>query len=1402
MPPSAAPTQSVSGVTDVAINAAGNPSVMVPAPTEFASTASLRRYLNDSGLDVDSATLAPIEQELRTNGRVSAQMLAQAAGLAELPQRPLDLTRQSEGADISQLRRAENSAKVDTAITRWLTKNIGKETADAAQLAREAAASANNPFDKGMFEWLSERMVGTTVQADDTRAFGPGVGGDYTLNANAIRVNVGSGGEGMSARVVMHEMLHAATANVITGRVTSTDSQRAALDTISGLYGQYLALGVNDNVASKLRGLAADRTGVAEFVAEGLSNHLLRGVLRSQKLTDGTTMWEKFRNGLRGLVGLPTSVAPDNMLDALLDAVDTLAPPNTKLQAEATLNAADTIFESGLKAATSDAIFVRGGADGAGTVRGSAVFDPATSTYHAVWYEPSGRVLRSGALAANVNGQGNPNPIQAQVDLHDWFTDRDPLYGYVSDQRHSDQKLNIQKLINELDALSPGARAVYEKLTTTVARVPKLRDVLGEATILQATRALSGLWQYGVNRHAPTDTIRDGTLKYEREMVHQLVAERGMTQAQAEGTVAQIISGLGTDGIIRRSAQATAERTNVSAGADPNWAQHKASAVKQFKTLVAKGVPHEIAMDYAAAISSAQANAVRAAQYPTDINGRPADPDKTKFSFYTDAAGRIIPLADGGQPPPGATKHSGVSAPLVFKTMFAQQFPNAVADANKLMDVVSEGNLRVLQIQLANGAITTKEFNDMKAQSFYLPMQQTDGRLKARGGPATGRHTKAANPLAQWMAVLDARVDHAAWAGSVRDIVRALQLAPNPALGTIGAYTRKLKPDETQSGQSTVDMVKADFIGERSVLVREGNETYSFTIADPGLLRALKPGTIGSIQPAVDAARKITHFQSFVRVAANLSFLAAQLPMDAMTGVLNAQGAWRSVRDGGVALNTAQARTLAVKLLPQALGAMAGAIRNQTPGRLTAKRTAMRRLYDAHGGGIHMDAVIGYTQGLDMLGAGSQAFGGSTGAVARSLMGKGEHAVQAVGHVWSDAIRFAGFKLYLEARNGQPFRSDAELKRFIDNNPSALAEAVTGSKNLLGNFERTGTDVLLKAVIPFFNATMVGNTQLLPQILTTAHGRQMTALVAATVFFSAMAKMSSEDDRDDDGVSKFLSGTSAWKDLVVGGIKVPLPLELRGIIAPVVMAAAAVSGAVPPPGMLVERLMSVLLDFSPIRVPEFDGTSIMHALGILGIPLMVSAGLDSYGRPTTRGGPTAGPEHLQARTSDTGTAVATAELLHDILGADVAPGTITTYMQQFGGALYSMGNEMHKGSLDGRGASGAALEWVAKRFVYDAEKESAFGVQRRLKHAENEKLAERDEGILEENTQTITDARRQVSEVKGIDGLSLGQMILEQAKARRAGDAERYQALAESIKEVSAEQRALRAGTINMLLNR
>ncbi|MGL5247442.1 MAG: hypothetical protein ACRC8U_04505, partial [Brooklawnia sp.] len=790
------------GVGADVVLANGQYTTVIAPPAAVNSTGDLLDILKETGqaTQVDPVKLrATLDQISKTGGLLRTE-IEQGLGITLGP-RTVSLGRGDlgESAAATILTDLKSRGVVPKHIETQLRRG---SPIKASKVALDLAAEPNiSVFEAGMFTWLSSRLGDDVIRAGRLSINRRGVMGTYGRAAadpqGPGEITI-SPSKGMNTWVIMHEMLHGATVRMLDPGVQLDEAQTAARSTIEALYAHYGSLEISSGIGGVIN-------NVKEFVAEGLGNHMVRGVLKATKLPGdiaGTTMWDKFRNSLRALVGLPTSVAPDNMLDALLDAVDTLSPARAATgRAVLESDVAKMEITDGLttvRGTVSDSVFVRASSDTSGTTRGSATLDPDIGVYHAVWHKDDGTVVRSGPIGARLDKHGKPLPLPQQVALKRWFDDRDPEGRpvYTMDQRRSDQQLNIQKMINELDTLAPSSRRVFAAMQRAVRTIPLADRVFTPDMLLGATRALAGLYQWGGNRYLPTDAIRDGAARYATEMAGQLQVERGLSATEARSAVEQVLAGVGADAVVRRSAQATAERTNVGAAGDKSWAQHKGDLLHTHAELRALGVPADIVNDYAYAVSAIQANAIRAQEFPTDVMGYATSPDKAKFSFYTDSAGRIIPLGDGADAPPGATLHSGVSAPHVFRTLFEQQFPKAAAKAKDMMEVVAAGNLRTLQIQLANGAITTTEFLKLRQQQYYLPMQQPKEKLKSRGGAATGRRTRAENPLAQWLAVNDARIDHAAWAGSVRDIARALRMAPNPSIAAIGAHTRKLKPAE------------------------------------------------------------------------------------------------------------------------------------------------------------------------------------------------------------------------------------------------------------------------------------------------------------------------------------------------------------------------------------------------------------------------------------------------------------------------------------------------------------------------------------------------------------------------------------------------------------------------------
>jgi hypothetical protein len=367
-----------------------------------------------------------------------------------------------------------------------------------------------------------------------------------------------------------------------------------------------------------------------------------------------------------------------------------------------------------------------------------------------------------------------------------------------------------------------------------------------------------------------------------------LMVQRGMGNVKLASTIGEYQFGL-------TLAKGRAERS--ARGQDNSSLFNiKSTLIDNRKALQRAGVDDNIVSDFAYAVSAQQRNASGNERFPTDITGSSnPDLDFAAFSYYADAQGRIMPWRVGDAAPAGGILVNGKTAPEIFLRQYAQQFPQAQAASQALLDTLKQGNERVLGIEYSSGRITTKDFMARKKMPHYLPMRQIENTVVGTGPAAKGRVTKAQDPLAQWFAVSDARIDAAFTLQAVRSLGDALRVAPNPQFAVLNRNDVAISPVKPSENINMLELARADWTGKDTISWYEGNQRVSMTFTDKKLRDALHPDNwidAAGARKALDTMQVFTRWSSFVKTSVSPAFLAAQVSWDTIVTGLNMQGAF------------------------------------------------------------------------------------------------------------------------------------------------------------------------------------------------------------------------------------------------------------------------------------------------------------------------------------------------------------------------------------------------------------------------------------------------------------------------------------------------------------------------------
>jgi hypothetical protein len=370
----------------------------------------------------------------------------------------------------------------------------------------------------------------------------------------------------------------------------------------------------------------------------------------------------------------------------------------------------------------------------------------------------------------------------------------------------------------------------------------------------------------------------------------------------------------------------------------------------------------------------------------------------------------------------------------------------------------------------------------------------------------------------------------------------------------------------------------------------------------------------------------------------------------------------------------------------------------------------------------------------------------------------------------SDAVRFASFRAFMEQTNGGAFKSDAELRTFVENNPQVVDNAILGSKKLLGNYEDVGQQVLLRSVVPFFNAATVGMTQQVPKLYGTSQGRGAMAVLAGLAYFAALAATEDEDDKDTDGFGKHLRRNSSYESLHIGNAVIPIPHEMRlAIVAGNYLAAQSSDKKQDMDkinSMFVKTAYQTLIPI-PGVASSIEGRSLATDFGPMGTLLLLAGNNDPWGKARVNKEWTENAENRAKglynfpNNKDTSWAVAASKGIYDATGLNIAPTTMDMLMQLPAGGWYGIPKELEKAAVDGRTEGQAMQDWLLK--AYEPSKDDPYASLARWQN--EQKSAAGSENLLQVQDYDAT-AKRVKELNKGI-----GKTMSNQADARRAGDA-------------------------------
>lgn len=312
-----------------------------------------------------------------------------------------------------------------------------------------------------------------------------------------------------------------------------------------------------------------------------------------------------------------------------------------------------------------------------------------------------------------------------------------------------------------------------------------------------------------------------------------------------------------------------------------------------------------------------------------------------------------------------------------------------------------------------------------------------------------------------------------------------------------------------------------------------------------------------ALHPGIAKVGALNHYFNQFKTSLNPAYPLFGFGRDMMTGFLNISGAigeqYVSSKDAMRVGGNTVGYALKYLLAPNKNNLFYGTWRGQ---HLDAWAEAYQRL----GAGMLFgdDLNTGAFANINNNPLISGHIGRSTDLLAQAkdkVKGTAARVAETIAYPPETAMRLGAFRAYTEHLLGNQLKPNMTAEQIVElfdqfknpqNNEKAAA-IIVGTKNLTSNFQQHGADSVVRNLFSFHNAVMQGSFSTLPQILSTEHGRKVSAMILVASALAAAAAISGEDD-DEFGNSKYFQIPRRNRNIVLSeNIQIPISDELGWI---------------------------------------------------------------------------------------------------------------------------------------------------------------------------------------------------------------------------------------------------------------
>ena len=584
---------------------------------------------------------------------------------------------------------------------------------------------------------------------------------------------------------------------------------------------------------------------------------------------------------------------------------------------------------------------------------------------------------------------------------------------------------------------------------------------------------------------------------------------------------------------------------------------------------------------------------------PGEINpytGKPVRDGSLVSGFeWTDANGKKIKDDDG-------SKYLG------------QLTPDKIKFVQLLEQKWIEQNNALLDLELQAGAISRSQY-EAQYGLFYAPLRNVDDQASAFYKRALGRTTRAKDPATNYYNFAQARANYAQHQLKNKALLR-VALTEN-----VQSIIEVNQVHFVQAGDALKKSWRGANLQDPAVMtVWDGDKQYVMRITDENIANIIRRADARQVTPFWNTLSNVTRWLSTVRTSLSPTFVPMAFARDILTSIGNVQGAFRDM--GGMSLTDAQAREISMRIPARAMTAAMSILK----GKATGVRSWEYDVFKRAGGGITMNARFDFEQANDWLKQELRtAEDGTTKRIGTGLR-RGKQAIHKameISHAFEDAVRFATFMEYVELRNGgRKFNSEKEMIEFLRNNNAVRTAAVSGSKNITGNFEIKGSNVGWRAAYMFFNASMVGLSTTV-NMFDPRHGKHgyQYAMMMAGLMLASIALTDADLGDDEDGKSGASRVGKLGDSICVGGFCIGVPHEVRPITNMVAATYFTAKGDYSVGEASAKVMHGILQGGSPFQFDSFSTAdnqahilmqNLMPTIGEL--PLQLATGYNSFGK--------------------------------------------------------------------------------------------------------------------------------------------------------------------------------------------